>query len=174
MSKTENLTFEHRVSRETHDPATTHDQLEQQTRLFDTVLSSIVDLAYIFDRDGRFTYVNQALLDLWQTTRENALGKNFFELNYPEELAARLSQQIQTVFKTGQTLKGETLYTGAAGATGYYEYIFVPVLDKEGKVDVVAGSTRDITARKEMEQALQASEAQSRDILESIPDAFFA
>jgi len=55
------------------------EDLEQQARLFDTVLSSIVDFAYTFDRKGRFTYINQALLDLWQKKLEDALGKNFFE-----------------------------------------------------------------------------------------------
>src|SRR5690606_22551568 len=30
----------------------------RQARVFDTTLSSITDFAYIFDRDGRFVYVN--------------------------------------------------------------------------------------------------------------------
>jgi GAF domain-containing protein len=37
----------------------------QQAVTFDTTLSTITDFAYIFDRDGRFPYVNKALLDLW-------------------------------------------------------------------------------------------------------------
>jgi PAS domain S-box-containing protein len=40
-------------------------QLRRQSRIFDITLSSISDFAYIFDRDGRFAFVNQALLDLW-------------------------------------------------------------------------------------------------------------
>ena len=34
----------------------------------DITLSSISDFAYIFDREGRFVFVNQALLDLWGLT----------------------------------------------------------------------------------------------------------
>ena len=123
------------------------EQLAQQARLFDTVLSSIVDFVYTFDRAGRFTYVNQALLDLWQIPLEEALGKNFFELNYPAKLAAALQKQIEIVYENGQTLRDETPYTSAAGTTGYYEYIFVPVFDKQGQVETVVGSTRDITER---------------------------
>lgn len=167
-------TFEDPMAEQTRELADTRRALEHQVRLFDTVLSSIVDFAYTFDRRGRFTYVNQALLDLWQIRLDDALGKTFFELDYPEELAARLHRQIRTVFETGQLLRDETPYTGAAGTTGYYEYIFVPVFDKEGAIVVVASSTRDITARREMERALSASEARSRGILESISDAFFA
>ncbi len=121
--------------------------VDQQTRLFDTVLSSITDFTYIIDRDGRLTYANKALLNLWNLTLEEAVGKTFFDLNYPHELATRLHQQIQTVFDTGLMLRDETPYTGAAGTSGYYEYIFVPVLDAEGAVEIIAGSTRDISNR---------------------------
>src|SRR5918993_170649 len=38
---------------------------DEQARIFDAALSSIVDFAYIFDRTGRFVYANKALLDLW-------------------------------------------------------------------------------------------------------------
>jgi PAS domain S-box-containing protein len=130
------------------EQAAAAEQLARQARLFDTALSSIVDFAYVFDRNGCFVYVNKALLDLWQLRLEDALGKNFHELNYPSELAERLQNQIQSVFDTGQPLRDETPYTGAAGIKGYYEYIFVPVFDREGNVEVVAGSTRDITERQ--------------------------
>jgi len=146
---------ERRVAEQSLVLANTQGRLEHQLRLFDTVLSSIVDFAYTFDREGRFTYINQALLDLWQMKLEDALGKNFFELNYPKELAARLQQQIETVFTTRQRLKDETPYTGAAGTTGYYEYIFVPVFDTYGQVEAVAGSTRDISERYAMEADLR-------------------
>ncbi|MCA1603596.1 MAG: PAS domain S-box protein, partial [Acidobacteria bacterium] len=47
-------------------------QIERQARVFNTTLSSITDFAYIFDRDGRFVYANQALLDLWGLTLDEA------------------------------------------------------------------------------------------------------
>ena len=62
--------------------------VERQYRIFDTTLSAITDFAYIFDREGRFQYVNKALLDLWGLKLEQAVGRNFFDLKYPDELAA--------------------------------------------------------------------------------------
>jgi PAS domain S-box-containing protein len=132
----------------------------QQAIIFDTTLSTITDFAYIFDRDGRFRYVNRALLDLWGLKLEDALGKNFFDLKYPDELAERLQRQIQHVIDTKQGLKDETPYTSPTGAGGYYEYIFRPVLGVDGNVESVAGSTRDISVRKQMEKDLR--EAKSR------------
>ena len=152
--------------------AGTRQDQEQQARLLNTVLSSILDFAYTFDHEGRFTYVNQSLLNLWQITSKDALGKTFFDLNYAEDLAGRLQQQIVTVFQTGQPLKDETSYTGAAGILGYYEYIFVPVFNKDGTVEAVAGSTRDISDRKRAEEASRASETKYRSLFDSMEEAF--
>jgi PAS domain S-box-containing protein len=144
------------------------DKFEQQSRLFDTTLSTITDFAYIFNRAGQFVYVNQALLNLWGLKLEDAVGKNFYELGYPEELAARLARQIQQVFETKTGLTDETPYTSPTGAGGYYEYIFRPVLDGGGNVREVAGSTRDITERKRVEEALRQSQERFRVLAETL------
>jgi PAS domain S-box-containing protein len=104
--------------------------------------------------------VNQALLNLWGLPLDQAVGKDFFELQYPEELATRLQQQIRTVFETKQGLTDQTEYTSPTGAGGYYEYIFRPVFDRAGNVEFVAGSTRDITAHKTIEKELQIAQAE--------------
>jgi len=132
--------------------------LERQTQFFDITLSSIKDFAYIFDRQARFIFVNRALLELWGLKLEEAIGKNFYELRYPDDLAARLNKQIQQVFDSGQELVDETSYTSPTGVSGYYEYIFRPVLGRDGTVEAVAGSTRDITQRKRVEEELRQSQ----------------
>ncbi len=127
------------------------DEMARQARLFDATLSAISDFAYSFDRSGRFTYINKALLDLWGLSSEQAIGKDFFDLKYPDPLAAKLQRQIQTVFDTQKGLRDETPYTSPTGKGGFYEYIFAPVFADDGTVEAVAGSTRDITARKQLE-----------------------
>ncbi|WP_445300559.1 PAS domain-containing protein [Microcoleus sp. BROC3] len=148
-------------------------ELEQQLRKFDAIVTAIPDFIYTFDLAGRFTYVSPALLNLWQKTSDEALGKNFFELDYPTDLATRYQQQIQQVIATRQPIEDEAPYTSAIG-TRAYEYIFVPLLGINGAVEAVAGATRDITDRRRVEQALRQSEEQTRNILESIAEAFFA
>jgi PAS domain S-box-containing protein len=144
-------------------------RLEQRVRLLETTLSHITDFAYVFDREGRFIYINQALLDLWGLTLDDAVGKNFFDLRYPADLAAKLQQQIQQVFDTGQGLTDETPYTSPTGKGGYYEYIFRPVFAADGTVENVVGSTRDITRRKQIEASLSDSVQLLRHLTRNIP-----
>jgi PAS domain S-box-containing protein len=143
-------------------------RLQQQSHVFDITLSSIKDFAYIFDRKGRFSFVNRALLDLWGLKLEDAIGKDFYDLKYPDDLAERLQRQIQQVFDTGVGLTDETPYTSPTGAGGYYEYIFGPVFGRDGSVEAVAGSTRDITQRKRTEEELRQSQERFRILAETL------
>jgi PAS domain S-box-containing protein len=144
-------------------------RLEQRVRLLETTLSHITDFAYVFDREGRFIYINQSLLDLWGLTLDEAVGKNFFDLRYPDDLAAKLQQQIQQVFDTGQGLTDETPYTSPTGKGGHYEYIFRPIFAADGTVENVAGSTRDITRRKQTEASLRDNVQLLRHLTRNIP-----
>lgn len=133
------------------------EQLAEQSKIVDRVLSSITDFAYTFDLEGRFTFANKPLLDLWGLTLDQAVGRNFFDLKYPPDLAATLQRQIQEVIDTARPLVGDTPYTSSAGVAGYYQYIFSPVIGPDGRVTAVAGSTRDITIQKRGEEALRLS-----------------
>ena len=123
-------------------------ELERQSRIFDTTLSAITDFIYVLDRNGRFVYSNQALLDLLGITAAEIVGRNFYDLNYPPDLAGRLQRQIQNVFESKEKLTDETPFTAPDGQKGFYEYIFSPVFSADGGVELVAGSTRDVTELK--------------------------
>ena len=144
-------------------------KLHQQWQTFDTALSHTPDFTYTFDLSGRFTYVNRALLSLLQKSLEDACGKNFFDLEYPPELAGRLQLQIQQVIDTLQPVRDRTEFTGPTGETRFYEYIFVPVLDSTGRVRAVAGSTRDITEQNLAAQQIEDDRRRWRELLEKTP-----
>ncbi len=145
--------------------------LGEKSRLFDITLSSITDFAYTFDKEGRFLYANRPLVDLLGIKPDDIVGKNFFDLSYPHDLATRLQRQIQHVFDTKETVRDETPFTSETGAGGFYEYIFSPVTGADGSVDQVAGSTRDITERKQAEAALRDSEERFATAFRASPQA---
>jgi PAS domain S-box-containing protein len=146
----------------------------RQCRFYDTLLSTITDFAYLFDLDGRFQFANKPLLDLWGLKLEQAVGKNFVELQYPQDLAVKLQGQIQQVIQTKARVVDQTEFTSAAGVTGYYEYIFSPVLGPDGSVEAVAGSTREITNQKQTEYQLRESEIQFRELADAMPPIVWA
>jgi PAS domain S-box-containing protein len=137
-------------------------EAERERRLFAAVLSNTPDFIYTFNLEGRFVYVNSALLALWGRRLDEAVGRNFFDLDYPHDLADRLQQQIQQVIDTRQPVRDETPYTSRAGER-MYEYIFAPVFGAGDTVEAVAGSTRDITERKLAEAERERLVSQLRD-----------
>jgi PAS domain S-box-containing protein len=138
-----------------HDgPASKPDQRE---KMLSDALSCTSDFVYIFDRDGRFLFANQPLLDLWGIPLEAAVGRNFFDLKYPDELAARLQRQVQEVFETRKRIVDETPYTSPAGVAADYEYIFSPVIESDGTMLFVVGTTREISERKKATAVLEES-----------------
>ncbi len=162
---------------ERHQAAAALEELSQRTaqreRVLNTALSSISDFTYIYGRDGRFLFVNQPLLNLWGITLEEAIGKNFSELGYPDELARKLQREVQEVFESGKSVTDETAYTSPSGLDGYYEYIFSPVLAADGSVEFVVGATRDVTHRRQSENALRDSNEKFQQLADNITDAFW-
>lgn len=150
-----------------------YDDLVEQSHVFDAMLSAISDFVYLFDRDGRFVFANQPLLDLWGLSLEDVVGKNFFDLNYSQAQAAKLQQEIEQVFATAQPVRDETSYTSPTGISGVYEYIFTPLFDPEGAVQAVVGSTRNITERQRTEAALRASEERFRLMADTVPEVIW-
>ena len=120
---------------------------ERQRRLYETILNSTPDLVYVLDLNHRFTYANRALLALWGRTRDDAVGKNCLELGYEPWHAAMHDREIDAVVATKRPIRGEVPFVGVGGRR-VYDYLFVPVINADGEVEAITGTTRDITERK--------------------------
>ncbi|PUA26697.1 MAG: hypothetical protein B0W54_23455 [Cellvibrio sp. 79] len=127
---------------------------EQRKRFYETFLSHTPDLAYVFDLNHRFIYANTVLLKMWGKSWEEAIGKNCLELGYEPWHAEMHDREIEQVIATKQPVRGEVPFNGTFGRR-IYDYIFVPVFGPDGEVEVIAGTTRDVTERKQHEDRLQ-------------------
>jgi len=146
------------VSQNEHSPETPGQQLaaqlarsEQRRKIYEAALSSTPDLVYVFDLNHRFLYANEALLAMWGRTWEEAIGKNCLELGYPDWHADMHGREIEQVIATHKPIKGVVPFEGTNGRR-MYEYIFVPVFSSNGEVELVAGTTRDVTDRERDEE----------------------
>jgi PAS domain S-box-containing protein len=144
--------------------------LEVQGRILEATLSSMSDFAYTLDPAGRLVYLNQTSLDFLGLTSQEALGKSFFDLHFPEKLALELQAQVRDVIATGNSVIDSDQYVSPSGRIRYYEYVFIPVFGSVGKVEFVVGTARDITVRKVAEEHLKQMEARYRRLLDAAPD----
>ncbi|WP_114791123.1 PAS domain-containing protein [Niabella yanshanensis] len=146
------------------------EKADQQKRVYETITSATPDLMYVWDLDYRFTYANSALLTMWGKTWDTAIGKGLRENGYEEWHALMHEREIDQVRATKQPVRGEVSFPHAVLGRRMYDYILIPVLNEAGEVEAVAGTTRDVTERKQMEQAL----AKSRDELQEINEELAA
>lgn len=130
---------------------------DRQTRFYETVLASTPDFVYVFSLEHKVLYANDALIAMWGRGVEGAIGKTFLEIGYEPWHAAMHDREIDEVRATRKPIRGEVPFTGANGRR-QYDYIFVPIVGADGEVEAVAGTTRDITDRRQAEELLRASE----------------
>jgi PAS domain S-box-containing protein len=150
--------------------------LTQATRLYETILSTTADFAYVFDPEGHFLYANPRLLKVWAKTLDEVVGKTCYDLGYPTWHADMHMREIREIVRTKQPIRGEVPFTGDSGIFGVYDYLFQPVLDSANNVEFIVGTTRDVTARKHAEQKLETalnekseSERRYRFLANSLP-----
>ena len=122
-----------------------------QHRLYEAILGNTPDLVYVWNLDHRFIYANEALLKMWGQTRDEAIGKNCLELGYEPWHAALHDREIEQVVATGKPIRGEVPFSGTLGRS-IYDYILVPVGRTDGTVVAVAGTTRDVTDYRDIQQ----------------------
>ncbi|HYG06536.1 MAG TPA: HWE histidine kinase domain-containing protein [Stenotrophomonas sp.] len=136
-------------------PQTEHAATAAKLRLYEAVLQATPDLVYVFDRQHRFIYANKALLAMWGRTWDEAIYKTCLELGYEPWHAAMHDAEIERVIETRQSVRGEVPFPHTTKGVRVYDYIFTPVFSPDGEVEAIAGSTRDVTERKQHEQHMQ-------------------
>jgi PAS domain S-box-containing protein len=147
------ITQRKRIEAELADLAEQH---SRQSRLFDQIASATPDFIYTFDKEAHFRFANRRLLEVWARTLDEAVGRKLLDVGYPDWHAAMHEREIRQVIATKLPIKGEVPFTGGSGISGVYEYIFTPVLGRDGEVELIAGTTRDVTERRRGEQLLVA------------------
>lgn len=131
--------------------------LDQQKRVYETITSNTPDLMYVFDLDYKFTYANRALLSMWGKSWEAAIGKGLLENGYEPWHAEMHEREIDLVRTSKEPVRGEVAFPHATLGRRVYDYILTPVFNEQGDVEAVAGTTRDITERKQWETSLEKS-----------------
>lgn len=152
--------------------------IEKQERFYNSITNTTPDLVYVFDLAYNFTYANKALLDMWGKSAQDAIGKGLRDNGYEEWHAVMHEREIDDVVANKKMIRGTVSFPHAELGRRVYDYIFAPVFNKQGEVEAIAGTTRDITEIKLAEEQqflarkrIEESESRLQSMIHQTPSA---
>ena len=152
----------HKCSRRTRELTESHNILS-------AIFESMPDPVFIKDLEGRFIRVNTAaVFFLGKTTPEEVLGRTAIEL-LPPELAAPVTEQDETILRTGLAV---TVQQTVLTATGPRPAISTkaPYRDARGAVVGIIGVDHDLSALRQEETRRHEHEAHFRMLFNAVAD----
>lgn len=129
---------------------------------------------YSKDLECRKTFANAT--DVMYTgakSEAEVLGKDDFAF-YPKEMAEKFFADDKSVLQTGKALLNREEYV--IDENGNKRWLLaskIPLRDKDNKIIGLVGIGRNITERKQAEDAFQESEMHYRNLVEKIPDGVY-
>jgi len=113
------------------------------------------DMIYSYDQENRFTHANTYLCQQIGLTVDQIIGKTHKELGYPQDLCDKWAEFHKKVYQTNTTVIEETTSIMPDGSTKFFEVVLNPIHDEKGEIIGIAGTTRDIHARKIAEAKIE-------------------
>jgi PAS domain S-box-containing protein len=143
----------------THLDITEHRQAEEALKeseeRFRALTESTSDWIWELDLTGTLTYANPNVRDILGYSAEEITGKTISDFIAPEE-KSRNEELFRNQMKSPQGFKSfATLARHKDGHLIYLDISSVPVFTSKGDLDGFRGITRDITERKQAEEAVR-------------------
>ncbi len=127
--------------------------LEESESTARALLMAPTDAILLLDKDGTILDLNAVTANILKDTRENLLGKIYFDL-VPTEIAYQRKKKLQQVIASGKPIRFDGRFGGS-----WNDSIAYPILNNNGRVSKIAFLSHDITARKGREMELMSAKA---------------
>ncbi len=125
-------------------------------------------LAFMKDSAGRYVYVNARMEETFAIRLSDIAGKADVDW-LPESIARVVRENDRRVLSTGQVVEVIESVPTAEDGIQHWMVVKFPFTQADGR-QFVGGVAMDITARLEMEDALQRKEQEVRSLLDNTPD----
>ena len=155
--------LEQRVEQRTEELARSEDQ-------YRALFEESRDAIFVSGSDGRVVAANQAALDLFEFTSDEAMGSDVGDRYVDQAERERFREEI---FRTGSVRDFEVRLKKRDGSEMDCLLTASRRRTPDGTNLGIQGLVRDITERKRAEQALRDSEERFRRLMEHAADAFF-
>lgn len=140
---------------------------QRSETLLRAVVEGTTDAVFVKDADGRYLLANEAAARFIGRPVDEVLGRDDSEL-FGAADAERLMSNDRATMAGGKVVNHEETIT-SAGAKRTYHATKAPFRDIKGVVSGLIGVSRDISERKQIEDALRVSEEQYRELANAIP-----
>lgn len=147
--------------------------LQESLEKYRTIIENIQEGYYEVDLAGNFTFVNDSLCRMLGYPMEKVLGMNNRE--YMDEASAnRIYSVFNRVFKTGKPVNIVEFEVMTADGNKHYAEFSVSLIRGASHQPVgFRGIVRDVTQRKQAEQALVEANSRLTALIEAIPDVIY-
>lgn len=136
---------------------------------FRALIENSSDMMVLIDRAGTITYASPSTQRAFGYSPEEVIGRSVFEVLEPDdvETAQRLFDAL--VQHPEELIRAEFLIRGKDRAPRWIEIAASNLLEEPG-VEAIVVNYRDITERKQAEEALRQREQEFRTLAENAPD----
>ncbi len=140
---------------------------------FRAMMENTDDFIFFKDRNHVFTGASQTLVALSDSARHwtDLIGLTDYDV-FPEAYADRYYRLEKQVFAGMPVARELQEYLTKDGKQGWVDNRKYPIRDEEGEIVGLYGIARDVTERRQTEQALRESESRFRDLYEQAPLAY--
>ncbi len=161
------------VGRDVNERRLLEQAVHKSEERFRIILEQMYDSYYEVDLAGNFTFVNDSVCRNLLYTREELLGKNF-SFSVPPDEIKNMFVAFNQVFKTGQPNKAFThKILRSDGKILHAETSIELSRDESGQPIGFRSISRDITERKQLEEALLEEKNFTDSVLDSMPGIFY-
>jgi PAS domain S-box-containing protein len=148
------------IARDISDRKHAEDALRESEERFRNLVESTNDLIWETNEHGIYTYMSPQIKDTLGYEVEEVLGKTPFDFMLPEEASCVFEMMSNRVALRFPLTNLENTNLHKNGNLVVLETSGVPFFDKAGNFKGYRGIDRDITKRKQTEEAIQQSKAQ--------------
>jgi PAS domain S-box-containing protein len=153
------------VARDITERKQAEEKLRESERRFRSLIQNASDLITILEEDGTIRYKSPSVERILGYSDEQIIDTNVFDYIHPEDV-----QYVKRTFESNLERVGvhppvQFRFRHADGSWRYIEAVRNNLLEDPGVRGIVV-NTRDITERKEAEEALKESEERYRAVVE--------